>query len=93
MKNSIALDAEAVAKATERARALAVSLAKGMGVTLGKPLYATNEVVSSAWAPTPGAGLTMYEQMGRSKISTGPMSIEAQRVERQATVTLVFAME
>jgi uncharacterized protein YggE len=93
MKNSITLNAEAIGKATERARAMAVSLAKGMGVTLGKPLYATNEDLSSAFTHTPGAGLTMYEQRDRSIISAGPMSIEAQRVERQATVTLVFAME
>ena len=99
MKNSIALDAEAVGKATERARALAVSLAKGMGTTLGKPLYATNEDLSASLAHVPGAGAAMYMNgfayADRNAEPAIPrqMSIEAQRVERQATVTLVFAME
>lgn len=95
MKNSIALDAEAVKRATERARALAAALAQGMGTTLGKPLYATNGMDSQGLMHTPGAGLTMYEQAYRARngVQTAPMSIEAQRVERNAMVTLVFAIE
>ena len=44
MKNSVALDGEAVRRATERAHAIGAAMAKGMGVALGKPLYATNSV-------------------------------------------------
>jgi uncharacterized protein YggE len=92
MKNSISLEAEAVRKATERAHALAVSLAQGMGATLGKPLYATGG--SDVFAQTPGAGLTLYEDRARQNaVATGPMSIEAQRVDRHATVTLIYAIE
>ena len=47
LKNSVALDGQAVRLATEHARALAAELAKGLEVTLGKPLYATNSVTSN----------------------------------------------
>lgn len=90
MKNRTALDTEATRLATEKAHALAAELAKGMGVTLGRPLYATNSV-SNSGGPRP----VMYA-MARSADAVpapAPLSIEAQRVESTATVEIVYAIE
>ena len=44
MKDSVALDAEAVRRAMARAKAMAESLAGASGATLGQPVYITNNV-------------------------------------------------
>jgi uncharacterized protein YggE len=90
MKNSVTLDTEAIRRATERARLLATELAKGMGVTLGKPLYATNTVSNGTIAPR-----MMMSAMARSANSdqVAPLSIEAQRVQSEATVQVIYAIE
>ncbi|WP_089840240.1 SIMPL domain-containing protein [Granulicella pectinivorans] len=90
MKNSVALDTEAIRRATERARLMATELAKGMGVTLGKPLYATNTVSNGLIAPR-----MMMSAMARSANSdqVAPLSIEAQRVQSEATVQVIYAIE
>jgi len=87
MKNSVALEAEAIRLATERARAMAAELAKGMGVTLGKPLYATNTVSNTVFAPR----AMMMAKMESN--AAAPLAIEAQRVQSEATVQIVYAIE
>jgi len=87
LKSDTALDTEAIRKATERARAMAAALAQSMGVTLGKPLFATN---------TTATGVIRPMAYARAKVTTEanqPLAIEAQRVERDATVDIVFAIE
>ena len=89
MKSDIALDTEAVRKATERARAIGSALAEGMGVTLGKPLFVTNNISSNV---TPRG----YAYAGNAAMElkrTQPLAIETQRVERDASVEIVFAIE
>ncbi|HEV2578517.1 MAG TPA: SIMPL domain-containing protein [Acidobacteriaceae bacterium] len=89
MKSDIPLDTEAIRKASERARAIAAALAEGMGVTLGKPLFVTNNVSS-------GVTPRVYGYAGNAAMElkrTQPLAIETQRVERDATVEIVYALE
>jgi uncharacterized protein YggE len=95
MKSSIPLEAEAIHRATTRAQALAAELAKSLGITLGKPLYATNTMQGdvpyiNGFAANAVAGLPLDKE--RFAAPT-PLAIEAQRVERTATVNVVFALE
>lgn len=88
MKSSTSLDTEAIRKATARARAMAAALAESMSVTLGKPLFATNTTAPGVIRPMAYAA--------RAKVATDatqPLDIEAQRVERDATVEIVYAIE
>lgn len=87
MKSSMALETEAIRKATERARAMAATLAQSMGVTLGKPLFATNSVSSGIIRPVYARVATMAADQ------TQPLAIESHRVQRDATVEIVFAIE
>ncbi|HEY1742090.1 MAG TPA: SIMPL domain-containing protein [Granulicella sp.] len=89
LKNSVALDAEAVHLATEHARALAAELAKGLDVTLGKPLYATNSVTSNFIGPRPMMSFAKSSEAG----APAPLAIEAQRVQSTATVQIIYAIE
>jgi uncharacterized protein len=89
MKNSIALDGQAVRLATEHAHALAVELAKGLDVTLGKPLYATNSVSSNFIGPRPMMSFAKSAEGG----APAPLAIEAQRVQSTATVQIIYAIE
>jgi uncharacterized protein YggE len=90
MKNSVALDQEAIRRATERAKAMADTLAKTTGVTLGKPVYATNTISDSVVRPR-----MMMNAMSMAKTADAPapLDIEAQRVQSDATVQIVFAIE
>jgi len=90
MKNSIALDGEAIRRATERARSMADQLAKSMGVTLGKPIYATNTVSAGVIGPRPMMN-AMFKSADAS--APAPLAIEAQRVESNATVQIIYAIE
>jgi uncharacterized protein YggE len=92
MKNSVALETQAITRATERAKALAIGLAKAMDVSLGKPIYATNVVSEGVSASL----LSMNGFVGgkdRLQPAAAPLAIESQRVERTATVQIVFAIE
>ena len=92
MKDSVALDAEAVRRATERAHAIGAAMAKGMGAALGKPLYATNSVNDFRF---PGAAtMNAYSMMARKKdVAPAPLDVEARRVEKTATVEIIYAIE
>jgi uncharacterized protein YggE len=89
MKNSIALDAEAIHRATERAHAMAEALAQSMNVTLGKPLYATNSTEGPTLRPM------MMNAMAKFKTedNTAPLTIEAQQIDRTATVQILYAID
>lgn len=91
MKSSVALDQEAIRRATERAKAMADSLAKSMGVALGKPVYATNTISSGVVQPR----MMMNVMRVSSGVAdqTAPLAIEAQRVQSDATVQIVYAIE
>jgi uncharacterized protein YggE len=89
MKNSAALDTEAVRLATARAAAMAAELAKSMGVTLGKPLYATNSVDSEVIRPRMMAMAKSFD----AAPAPAPLAIEAQRVQSTANVQIIYAIE
>ena len=89
LKNNVALDSQAVRLATEHARALAAELAKGLDVTLGKALYATNSVSSNFIGPRPMMSFAKSAEAG----GPAPLAIEAQRVQSTATVQIIYAME
>jgi len=91
MKNSITLDSEAIRLATEHARALAAELAKGMGVTLGKALYATNSISNGFIAPRVRSFAMMSDSVEAK--TAAPLAIEAQRVQSTATVQIIYAIE
>ena len=80
--------AEAAAKALQRARTVAGQMAAGMGVKLGALIYASNEVQSEPVRPVMRA-LAMSE----SAMKVQPLAINPRRVEKSATVYAVFAIE
>ena len=90
MKNSVSLDAEAIHRATERAHTMASELAKSMGVTLGKPIFATNTVTGNFAS---AIMMNSMEMKMRDKSAPAPLAIEAQRVDRTATVQVIYAIE
>lgn len=92
MKNSIALDAEAVRRATDRANAIAVELAKSMGSRLGQPLYATNTLQPTSVSPVYMNAYSASVMADRAA-APAPLAIQSQRVERTATVQIVYALE
>ena len=91
MRDRITLDGEAVRIATEHARALAAELAKGLDVTLGKALYATNSISNGFIAPRARSFAMMSD--GAEAKAAAPLAIEAQRVQSTATVQIIYAIE
>jgi uncharacterized protein YggE len=90
MKNSLALDQQAIARATERAHTLASAMAQVMGVTLGKPLYATNDTSSNVIRVQP---MMFAQAMDAKAAAPQPLAIEPQQVQTTATVQIVYAIE
>lgn len=90
VENEQALADKALQGAAERARAQAAVLAKGMGVTLGKLIYASNELATPVFAVRPLARFAATE----AKTAAGPpLAIEPRKVTRSARVYAVFAIE
>lgn len=90
MKNNLALDQEALRKATEHAKALAATMAQSLGATLGKPVYATNNVTQTVIRPMMAMRVLAMED---KNASPAPLAIEPERVQSNATVQIVFAIE
>lgn len=88
VKDEKALEAEALNKAATRAKEDAATLAKGMGVQLGRLLYVSNQA-SGGLAPRPIARAFAM----KSAESPAPLAVEPQKVSREATVYAVFAIE
>jgi uncharacterized protein len=91
LKDENAPQAEAAAKALQRARTVAGEMAAGMNVKLGALIYASNETeaepvrplmkaMNSAMAPAPAP-------------PPPPLAINPRRIEKSATVYAVFAIE
>jgi uncharacterized protein YggE len=89
MKSNLALDEEALRKATEHAKALAMTMAQSLGATLGKPVYATNNVTQTVVRPVFAMRAMAEDKVG----APAPLDIEAERVQSNATVQIVFAIE
>ncbi|HEY5329203.1 MAG TPA: SIMPL domain-containing protein [Acidobacteriaceae bacterium] len=92
MKDNSVLDDEAIRRATERAHSTAAEMAKSMGVTLGKPLYATNSINV---LPLNGRQMFAYSAgvAASAERSVAPLTIESQRVASTANVEIVYSIE
>ena len=80
-------EAEAAAKALQRARAQAEQMAHSLNAKLGVLLYASNEVQGSPIRPM------MRAMAGMTMEKVAPLAINPRQIEKSATVTAVFAIE
>ena len=87
LKDQNAPQAQAAAKALQRARSVAAQMAAGMNVRLGALIYASNETQGSSPQPL----------MRAMAAAPGPpppqLAINPRRIEKTATVYAVFAIE
>ncbi len=87
LKDDNAPQAEAAAKALQRAQAQAEQMAKSLNARLGVLLYASNEI--QAMPPRP----VMRAMAGTMAMqSVEPLAINPRRIEKSATVYAVFAI-
>lgn len=90
VENEQALADKALEGAAERARAQAAVLARGMGVNLGKLIYASNELSAPEFPMRPLARFAAHEA---TPAEAPPLAIEPRKVTRSARVYAVFAIE
>jgi uncharacterized protein len=88
LKDENAPQAEAAAKALQRARTVAGEMASGLNVKLGNLIYASNE--TEAEPPRP---LMRAMQAPPPAAKAEPLAINPRRIEKSATVYAVFAIE
>jgi uncharacterized protein len=90
LKDANAPQAEAAAKALQRARIVAEQMAKGLNAKLGALIYASNE--TQAEPPRP---LMRKMEMNSAVAAapTPPLAINPRHIEKSATVYAVFAIE
>jgi uncharacterized protein YggE len=88
-KDENAPEAEAAAKALQRARTQAEQMAQSLNSKLGVLLYASNEVQASPIRPMMRA--MAAGPMAMDKVE--PLAINPRQIEKSATVTAVFAIE
>ena len=87
LKDENAPQAEAAAKALQRARTVAGEMAKSLNVRFGPLLFASNE--TQAEPPRP-----LMQAMAKSAMAApAPLAINPRRIEKSATVYAVFAIE
>jgi hypothetical protein len=89
LKDENAPEAEAAAKALQRARSQAEAMAKSLEAKLGVLLYASNQV--EATPPRPMMRAMSASPMAMDKIE--PLAINPRRIEKTATISAVFAVE
>ena len=89
LKDENAPQAEAAAKALQRARTVASQMATGMSVKLGPLLYASNETQASPVRPLIRAMAAAPMPMDK----VAPLAINPREIEKSATVYAVFAIE
>jgi hypothetical protein len=88
LKDENTPQAEAAAKALQRARTVATQMAAGMSVKLGTLLYASNEIQASPIRP-----MVQAMAASRAKEEVAPLAINPRQIEKIATVHAVFAIE
>lgn len=83
------LEAKAAGKALTRARTIAESMARGLGIQLGELIYASNQ------NPEPVRPVAMRAMMAKAESapSPEPLAISPHKIERSATVYAVFAIQ
>ncbi len=91
LKDENAPQAEAAAKALQRARAVAGEMASGLNAKLAALIYASNETEAEPVRP-----LMKAMSMNGGAMAApppGPLAINPRRIEKSATVYAVFAIE
>jgi uncharacterized protein len=91
LKDENAPQAEAAAKALQRARAVAGQMAAGMNVKLGALIYASNETQAEPVRPLMKAMMVSNGAMAAP--APQPLAINPRQIEKSATVYAVFAIE
>jgi uncharacterized protein len=91
IKDENAPQAEAAAKALQRARTVAGEMAKGMNVKLGALIYASNETQAEPVRPLMKA--MMMSNGALAAPAPQPLAINPRQIEKSATVYAVFAIE
>ncbi|NYF79193.1 SIMPL domain-containing protein [Granulicella arctica] len=90
LKDQNAAEAEAAAKALQRARSVADQMARGLNTKLGELVYASNEVESEPIRPIirkmPMGAAIQADQVA-------PLAINPRQIEKTATVQAIFAIE
>lgn len=86
-KDENAPQAEAAAKALQRARAQAEQMARSLNAKLGVLLYASNEVQATPIRPL------MQAMAAKAMLAPEPLAINPRQIEKVATVYAVFAIE
>jgi uncharacterized protein YggE len=81
-------EAEAAAKALQRARAQAEQMAQSLNPRLGALLYASNEVQASPIRP-----VMMRAMAAPMADKVAPLAINPRQIEKSATVNAIFAIE
>ena len=89
LANPDALEAEAAAKALAHDKQIAAAMAKGLGVTLGPLLYASNQAQQRVVYPMM-AGLQMAKA---AHAEVKPLAINPQRISQSASIRAIFAIQ
>jgi len=89
LKDENAPQAEAAAKALQRARTVAGQMATSLNVKLGALIFASNE--TQARPPVPLMRAMAAPQMADQNVA--PLAINPRRIEKSATVYAIFAIE
>lgn len=87
-KDENAPEAQAAAKALQRARSQAEQMAQSLNAKLGSLLYASNEVQASPIRP-----MMMRAMASPAMEKVEPLAINPRQIEKSATVTAIFAIE
>ena len=87
-KDENAPEAEAAAKALQRARSQAEQMASSLNAKLGALLYASNEVQASPIRP-----MAMRAMAAGAMDKVEPLAINPRQIEKTATVHAIFAIE
>ncbi len=87
VKDEKALEAKALENAAEHAKENAAVLARGMGVTLGRLIYVSNQVSAPMIRPR------VFAMAKAAAPEAQPLAIAPDKVSREATVYAVYAIE
>jgi uncharacterized protein len=89
LKDVNAIEAQAAAKALQRARSVAEEMAKGLNVKLGVLIFASNQTQAEPVRPLMG----FLGAKAMAAAPSPPLAINARRIEKSATVYAVFTIE
>jgi uncharacterized protein len=89
LKDANAPQAQAAAKALQRAKTVAEEMAKGLNVKLGALIFASNETQAEPVRPV----MARMQAMAAPAPPPPPLAINPRRIEKTATVYAVFAID